>query len=127
MKISSLVALSAATWINQVLFIFGLRLATATNCAILETTTPITALLIAAMFGLENLGQGRVLWTRLTAVACSVTGAICAVLASYRVQGDLASSRGENLTGNLLLAFSTLCVGSLLACKQVYCSSGVCT
>lgn len=82
---------------NQLLYIFGLRLTTATNASIIQVAIPVFTSAIAAFFGVERIG-GR----KLAGVALAVAGALV-MLDVTRLQLGASTALGDLLViGNAL-------------------------
>lgn len=82
---------------NQLLYIVGLKMTTATNAAILMPSIPVFVALVAAGTGLE-----RLTWGRAAGVALAVVGALATL------DFSAASLSGGTLVGNLLLLANCL-------------------
>ena len=92
---------------NQVLFITGLRLTTATNAAILMPAIPVFAAGIAVAAGIERLG-----WRRLTGVALAVAGALVLLRPRRFSLGD------DAILGNLLILANCLSYAAFLVLQR---------
>lgn len=85
---------------NQLLYIFGLRLTTATNASIIQAAIPVFTAAIAAFFGVERIGAGKVL-----GVALAVSGALV-MLDPTRLGGAPGSHLGDLLIIGNCLSYS---------------------
>lgn len=92
---------------NQVLFISGLRLTTATNAAILMPAIPVFAAGIAVAAGVERLG-----WRRLTGVALAVAGALVLLRPARFSLGD------DAILGNVLILANCLSYAAFLVLQR---------
>ncbi|MCK6547149.1 DMT family transporter [Myxococcota bacterium] len=82
---------------NQLLYIFGLRLTTATNASIIQVAIPVFTSAIAAIFGVERIGAGKI-----AGVALAVGGALV-MLDVSRLQLGGSTALGDLLViGNAL-------------------------
>jgi drug/metabolite transporter (DMT)-like permease len=92
---------------NQLLFILGLRLTTATNAAILMPSIPVYAAAVAILLGVERLDRRRVL-----GIALAVAGALV-MLDPLRL--ELAP---HTLLGNLLVLINCLSYATFLVLQR---------
>lgn len=92
---------------NQVLFVTGLRLTTATNAAILMPAIPVFAAGLAVAAGIERLG-----WRRLTGVALAVAGALALLRPGRFSLGD------DAILGNLLILANCLSYAAFLVLQR---------
>jgi drug/metabolite transporter (DMT)-like permease len=92
---------------NQVLFINGLKLTTATNAAILMPSLPVFALAAAALLGIERIGPRRVL-----GILLSIAGALV-VVNPFRFSGGHQAA-----LGNLLILGNCLCYALFLVLQR---------
>lgn len=91
---------------NQVLFLTGLSLTTATNAAILMPSIPVFAAGVGAVLGIERVGAKRLL-----GIALAVAGAL-AVLDPTRFALD------QQTLGNLLVLANTFLYASFLVLQR---------
>ena len=103
-----LLALGVAIWLNQLLYIYGLRFTTATNAALLEACIPVYAMVIGLVIGSQVWGQGCNCVKKVMGLTCCTGGAIFVILASDRAQGHLNMPHAKRLFGNVLLWMSTV-------------------
>jgi drug/metabolite transporter (DMT)-like permease len=94
-------------FLNQILFITGLRHTTATNASILMTSLPVFAVAAAAALGIEKLTPAR-----LVGVALSVAGALVLVN-PFR----FSTAPGAAL-GNALILGNSLCYALFLVLQR---------
>lgn len=117
-------------FLNQILFISGLRWTTATNAAILMTSIPVLAVGAATLLGVERIG-----WRRGLGVALAVLGALV-VLEPSRVSISTRGALGDLLVLANCVSFSFFLViqrpllerlpwRTLLAWSFVFGGSGV--
>ena len=92
---------------NQILFIEGLRLTTATNASILMTSLPVFAAATAVLLGIEQLAPRR-----LAGILLSVTGALVLVN-PFRFTADR-----EMAWGNLMILGNALCYALFLVLQR---------
>lgn len=92
---------------NQVLFILGLRLTTATNAAILMPAIPVFAAAIAVAAGIERVG-----WRRILGVALAVSGALVLLRPGRFTLGD------DAILGNLLILTNCLSYAAFLVLQR---------
>lgn len=92
---------------NQVLFIMGLRLTSATNAAILMPAIPVFAAGIAVAARIERLG-----WRRLLGVALAVAGALVLLRPGRFTLGD------DAILGNLLILANCLSYAAFLVLQR---------
>lgn len=92
---------------NQILFITGLRLTTATNASILMTSLPVFAAATAVLLGIERLAPRR-----LAGILLSVAGALVLVNPlRFTAAPDMA-------IGNLLILGNALCYALFLVLQR---------
>ncbi len=92
---------------NQILFIYGLKLTTATNAGILMPSIPVFAVAAAAMLGVEKLDRVRVL------------GIVLAVMGALVMLDPRRFHAGDHmLLGNLLLLANCLAYGVFLVLQR---------
>ncbi|MEW5764647.1 MAG: DMT family transporter [Acidobacteriota bacterium] len=94
-------------FLNQVLYIYGLKITSATNAAILMPSIPVFVALVLALSGRERLSSGR--WA---GVLLTVGGAL--VLLDWR---GADFGRGA-LAGNLMLLVNCLCYAFYLVLQR---------
>ncbi len=92
---------------NQILFIEGLRLTTATNAAILMTSLPVFAAATAVLLRIERLAPRR-----LAGILLSVVGALVLVN-PFRFTAD-----PEMAVGNLMILGNALCYALFLVLQR---------
>jgi drug/metabolite transporter (DMT)-like permease len=92
---------------NQLLFILGLQLTTATNASILMTSLPVFAVAAAAALGIERIGVRR-----LTGILLSVAGALVLVNPFH------LSAGGKTSLGNGLILLNALCYALFLVLQR---------
>jgi drug/metabolite transporter (DMT)-like permease len=92
---------------NQILFIVGLQLTTATNASILMTSLPVFAVGAAAALGIERIGMRR-----LTGILLSVAGALVLVNPFH------LSAGGKTSLGNGLILLNALCYALFLVLQR---------
>jgi drug/metabolite transporter (DMT)-like permease len=92
---------------NQILFIEGLRLTTATNASILMTSLPVFAAATAMLLGIERLAPRR-----LAGILLSVAGALVLVN-PFRFTADR-----ELALGNLMILGNALCYALFLVLQR---------
>lgn len=92
---------------NQLLFISGLELTTATNAAILMPSIPVFAIGVAALFRIERIGLRRVLGIGLT-----VAGALVLLEPGRLTVG------GREALGNLLVLANCLSYAAFLVAQR---------
>jgi len=94
-------------FLNQALFIFGLRLTTATNAAILISSIPVFAVGIGAATGLDRIGTRR------------AAGVLLAVLGSLIVLDPRRFAiGGHQLTGDLLILVNSLSFAAFMVLQR---------
>ena len=111
-------ALGAAIWINQLLYIYGLRFTTATNAALLEACIPVYAMVIGLLIGSQVWGKGCNCIKKVLGLTFCTGGAIFVILASDRAQGHLNLPHSRHLYGNVLLWMSTVRCNILFLFKK---------
>lgn len=94
-------------FLNQALFIFGLRLTTATNAAILIASIPVFAVGIGAVTGLDHIGSRRMLGVLLAVVGNLV------VLDPRRF-----AIGGSSVTGDLLILANSLSFAAFMVLQR---------
>lgn len=92
---------------NQVLFIWGLSMTTATDAAILMPSIPVFAAGLAIVLGIERVGPRR-----LTGIALTVAGALVVLGPSGFTLADRAA------LGNLLVLVNCLCYAGFLVLQR---------
>ncbi|MDP8225044.1 MAG: DMT family transporter [Candidatus Lernaella stagnicola] len=92
---------------NQILFMIGLKLTTATNAAIMMPSIPVFTVAIAAAFGIERIG-----WRRAMGVGLAVAGALV-VLNPFGF-----SLAPERFYGNLLILLNCLSYSGYLVLQR---------
>lgn len=95
--------------INQVSFLVGLRMTTATNSAVLNTLIPVFTLLIVTL-----RGQERLTFTRFTGFICALAG----VLVIRRIE-DFSLSN-STMIGDLLTVLNCLSYGFFLSYSKTF-------
>ncbi len=94
-------------FLNQILFIFGLRATTATNAAILMTSIPVFAVAAGAALKIERIGIRR------------IQGVTLAVVGSLVLLGPGRFELGEGTTfGNLLVLLNCLSFAFFLVLQR---------
>lgn len=94
-------------FLNQILFITGLQLTTATNAAILMPSIPVFAVGVAALLRIEPIG-----WRRLVGITLAVLGSLV-VLQPGRFQIGSSTS-----VGNLLILINCLSFATFLVLQR---------
>jgi drug/metabolite transporter (DMT)-like permease len=92
---------------NQLLFITGLELTTATNAAILMPSIPVFAIAVAALFRIERIGVRRVV-----GIALTVAGAL------VLLEPGRLSAGGREALGNLLVLANCLSYAAFLVVQR---------
>lgn len=92
---------------NQLLFVKGLSLTTATNTSLLAVTIPVFTTLVSAVVGYERLAGKTLLGISLAA---------CGVI--YLIDPWRASFSSETTQGDLMIVFNCLFYASYLAVSQ---------
>lgn len=90
---------------NQVFFILGLQYTNATNAAIMQPVIPVWAVILAVLFGFENIYVKK--WfgiSRIVGVGLATAGSVIMI----GVSGSSSSSSSDLLVGNLFLLANTL-------------------
>jgi drug/metabolite transporter (DMT)-like permease len=93
--------------LNQLLFIGGLSLTTATNTSLLAVTIPVFAALISTIFGFDRLNLRKIIG--ITLAACGVISLIDPTRASF----SSATTRGD-----LMIIFNSLAYASYIAISK---------
>ncbi len=113
----ALVGLLGVT-INQLLYMVGVRMTTATNAAILIPSIPAFAVLVALLLRVESVSRARLL-----GVSLSMAGALLLL----RPQRLILAGGGDMAAGNLLILLNCLSyAGFLVVQRPRSCSSSPC-
>ncbi|MFP3940195.1 MAG: DMT family transporter [Acidobacteriota bacterium] len=92
---------------NQLLFINGLELTTATDAAILMPSIPVFAVGVGALLGIEHVG-----WIRTAGILLAAAGAV------VMVNPAGISLAGGSLLGNALILANCLCFATFLVVQR---------
>ncbi|HZH34480.1 MAG TPA: DMT family transporter, partial [Pyrinomonadaceae bacterium] len=92
---------------NQLLFVKGLSLTTATNTALLAVTIPVFATLVSALFGFDTLTR-----LKMSGIVLAATGVICLV------DPARASFSSATTQGDLLIVLNCLFYASYIAISK---------
>ena len=101
-------ALGAASWSNQLLYIYGLRYTTATNAALLFSCIPMYAMVIGIVIGSQVWGKGCNCVKKFLGIFFCTGGAIFVILASDQAQDRLNILHSRYLYGNVLIWMATV-------------------
>ena len=89
---------------NQGCFIFGVRLSSPADAAIITTSMPLWAMLLAAFILKEPITGKKVL-----GIACGAGGALLLILGSSQNQPAASSANHTAIWGDLLVLFAQFC------------------
>jgi drug/metabolite transporter (DMT)-like permease len=93
--------------LNQWLHVKGLSLSTAINATLLNTTIPVSALLVGVALGTDRISLRRVL-----GIALAAAGVICLI------GPDQAEFSSATRAGNLMIVSNSLCFGAYIALSK---------
>ena len=100
-------AYGAACWIDQLLYIYGLRFTTTTNSALLIACIPVYSMVIGLVIGSEVLGKGYNCVKKVLGIFFCTGGAVFVILTSDQAQDHLNmllhSRPSEHLYENVIL------------------------
>lgn len=93
--------------LNQLLFVGGLSLTTATNTSLLAVTIPVFATIISAVFGFDRLTLIKIF---------GITLAACGVI--FLIDPTKASFSSTTTQGDLMIIFNSLAYASYIAISK---------
>jgi len=101
-----LASMLGVVW-NQLLYVKGLSMTTATNAVLLSTTIPVCTLTISIF-----LGHDRLSWRRTLGIALAASGVI------YLIDPMRSDFSRQTMLGNLLIVANSLSYGAYIALSK---------